>query len=176
MRTGDKVVVKIRDLWNRGTIVECRPDDMYMVGVGEPHYFNYSVMEFHASNIKRFVELPEEEEAAKCKTELAQAWELVRQLMGKFLPDETVEIKDDAIYSAKWGVALESVVYETSTIGVVTEVFSWQVNVACYTHATRDQPEHWDVVDVAPPSNWSGAAEVFIETIFHRKLDALQQE
>ena len=183
MNTGDSILVNVDPTlgdgqnWRRGTFISQRQitcpgsvtdgDTVYMVGIGEKHYFNYEEKEVYPHSVKRFIPLTEEAAKAKHSAELDVAFEMVQAALVELMPGITAEIKDGSITA--FGVTLDPVVYETPRIGAVQETAGWQVHVIHYNHATREQPEDYEPVEVGTASQWSAAVRLFVETILKQK-------
>jgi hypothetical protein len=169
MKAGDPILIEVDGKWRRGSFLADHGGAVYMVGIGEPHYFNYEKRKVANTQVKRFIPLTDEDAAATHQAELPQAFAMVEAALKALLPDEKVEIKDGSILAYHGGVTLDPVVYETSRIGAVQETAGWQVHVVHYHYATMDQPEEYELVEVGAASRLAAAVLLFIETIFKQK-------
>lgn len=182
MKNGDPILVLFGKQWRRGTFLSQRQitcpgsvtdgDTVYMVGIGETHYFNYEEREVYPQHVKRFIPLSEEDATAKHQAELMPAYQMAQAALFALMPGETIEVKDRSILGFHGGVTLDPVVYETLRIGAVQETAGWQVHVVHYHYATRNQPEEYEPVEVGTASDWRTAVRLFIETIFKQKANS----
>ena len=212
MKIGDPILVYVGDdNWRSGTflgqrlITENRTPNqeemMYMVGIGEPHYFNYEEKEVYPHLVLRFIPLTEEAAKAKHDAELPLAFAMVQAALAELLPGVTAEIKTlDVKRSIKiwratfirhrrsssirflsggsisaFGITLDPVVYETPLIGAVQETVGWQVTEWKYyraTHQPEEWPEEWVDSPVGEPAHYVIAVQRFIEAIFKAKANS----
>ena len=162
------------DQYRKGTVLGNRKvqDGMvYSVGVGEPHYFNYEVREFHESDVQRFEPLSDEAAQAKHDAELPLAFDMVQKALAELIPGEKAELQDGSISAYGGAVTLDPVVYETKRIGVVQETAGWQVTTwKEYPGGYWTPPEYVDA-PVGEPTQYGQAVQRFVETVFKIKAD-----
>lgn len=177
MKKGDKVKVKVDAGWRAGTVlrVSKKNDGLhYLVGIGEPHHFNYTKEWRQTPAIKRFQEISPEEANALHLMGLEQGLALAQGALAELLPGETVDLLNDghsdpSIRGYHGAVTLDPVVFEQETIGAFIERAGYQVTVWKYVHATRHQPEEYVDAPVGTYPTIGAAVQEFVKTIFALK-------
>jgi hypothetical protein len=167
MKTGDKVKVLDNGEWKDGRLLNKTETSWYVVGIGEPHYFNYKKVYVNASEVKQFVEASPAQHA----NELPVLFQNVQETLASLLPDEKVEIKDGSVVGYHGAVTLDPAIIETQTIGRFVERAVWQVSIWKVHPATRHEPEDVSDCPVGKPTGIHGASQLFVETIFKLKLE-----
>lgn len=166
----DLVRVCVNNQQRDGKILS-RNADKVLVGIGEPHYFNYEEKEFSLDEIKRFYPISVDATANASKILLSEGFEHIKKLLQNLLPSEVAEVKDDTIVGYHGSVTLETVIMEVARIGGIQEVAGFQVTIWRSHPATFHEPEYVSdyVVDVY--RSLPEAASVFVQTIFKCKCD-----
>ena len=129
--------------------------------------------------MKKHILMSEEARESQIKLGLDKILSYVNKLASSFFKDIEITIEDSEfgdcepiINCKQYGVSIMPVVRQRETIGSMIDCIAWQVGIETYTHATYWEPEVYDVSDVGEPLLLeSGAAFMFIKTIFGRMVD-----
>jgi len=174
MNIGNPVRVVVDNKERTGTILSLK-ENTAIVGIGEPHYFNYQEKEVPINELKRYYPITAEAEENAKKILLTDGFEMTKDLLQAILPTEIAEIKDDAISGYYDAVSLETVVTDAPRIGGIQEVTAYSVTIWKSHPATRYEPEDVSDHPVGTYRSLSEAVQVFVETIFKLKCKDYMQ-
>jgi hypothetical protein len=171
MKVGDKCKVRVPESKHdrMGTVLGIDGDNI-LVGVGQPHYFNYTEQIFNRRQVIRYVELSQEEADRIHAEQLPKMVELARKTFAELLPGEDIIEIDGGIAAYCNSVTIEPVIMERSTISAIYQDAGWAVTAWKMIPATRYEPD--DVVDFPKGefASYTSAVLQLAETVFGLKV------
>lgn len=182
MKVGDSV--KVHDTrtggdgkleWQAGQILEINPPSPFViVGVGEPHWFNYFKKEYTTDRIRRFerIENPDDAIKAMVSASMLAFKDSLHNALIELLPGVSGAFGDDGTVSLYHGsVTIQPCIMEVRCIGVDREVCGWSVSGWTSYPDTRHEPGGVDENSLGEFRHYGDAIKAAIKAVFERKLN-----
>jgi len=168
-----------------GTVLEIVGDKV-MVGVGEPHYFNYEKRMFSPTQLYNFNQLSDSDARIVWESAFPKAFDYAKKLFASFLPNSVLEfIESDLMIQDKYtGICLSGEIIEQRSIGSVTEIAGYSVSASvvvpgCRTMSNGDPgyPDDVDIVELGTYNNYQNAVIGMMKEVFAANIEEdLQRE
>lgn len=169
MKIGDKVRFQLSDkkYESRGTVLKINEDNV-LVGVGEPHYFNYEERELPRRMLKVFYQMSDEDFEQFHADMLSTVHGFAKHVFQEMLPGVAVDIQDGIINAD--GFTLEPCIVEVRSISTIREVAGWSVSAWSYSHGDRDTPPDVDQISLGEFVSYYSAVIRLAEAVFGEKV------
>ena len=161
MKVGDSVIYhRENSAYNSyGTITEFLDNDMVKI---EGRYGSVEIVSRYTCKLFHAID---QDELDKAHADMMpKVVEMVQELFEKFLPGYKFEVKDDAIVCEN--ISLDPCVVHRKSIGRVSEIPGWSVNIEVWDNGSRWEPPSSDCITVGEWDRYHVAAVEFVKTVF----------
>lgn len=175
MIVGNKVRIHDTKTERTGTVIQINGDDV-LVGVGEPHYFNYEEKTFPRRQLSVLTELSMEDFDKWVNENLPTVYERAKEVFAKMLPDVTLNFRphtrmsDGCIEAYGMGITLDPCIVEIRSIGRIREIGGYTVSRWHYDSGDYNTPPESDQEELGQFSHANSAIFRFAEAVFGEKV------
>jgi len=168
-----------------GTVLEIVGDKV-MVGVGEPHYFNYEKRLISPVRLYNFNQISDDDARIVWQSEFPKAFDYAKEMFARFLPNNFLEFNESdlMIQDKTTGICLSGEIVERRSIGSVTEIAGYSVSGEIFVPGCRTMPngdpgypDDVDIVELGTYNNYRHAVIGMMKEVFASNIESeLQRE